>query len=75
MTALFSSATSRSPGPHANRLPKTAGMIAGYAWACSNYRSYTRPADDKLSAWHPAYLRLGITLDGYARRYEQFCRR
>jgi putative transposase len=55
--------------------PKAAGMIAGYDFAYSNYRSYTRPADDGLSAWHPAYLRLGATLDGCARRYEQFCRR
>ena len=58
---------------HAN--PKAAGMIAGYAWAYSNWRSYTRPADDGLSAWHPAYLQLGSTLDRCARRYEQFCRR
>ena len=58
---------------HAN--PNAAGMIAGYAWAYSNWRSYTRPADDGLSAWHPAYLRRGSTLDRCARRYEQFCRR
>ena len=50
-------------------------MIAGYDYAYSNYRSYARPADDGLSAWHPAYLRLDLTLDGCARRYEQFCRR
>ena len=58
---------------HAN--PRAAGMIAGDEYAYSNYRSYARPADDGLSAWHPAYLRLGSTLDGCARRYEQFCRR
>ncbi len=58
---------------HAN--PKAAGMIAGYDYAYSNYRSYARPADDGLSAWHPAYLRLDLTLDGCARRYERFCRR
>lgn len=58
---------------HAN--PRAAGMIAGDEYAYSNYRSYARPADDGLSAWHPAYLRLGRTLDGCARRYEQFCRR
>jgi hypothetical protein len=56
---------------HAN--PKAAGMIAGYDYAYSNYRRYARPADDSLSAWHPAYLRLGNTLDRCARRYEQFC--
>ena len=55
--------------------PRAAGMIAGDEYAYSNYRSYARPADDGLSAWHPAYLRLGRTLDGCARRYEQFCRR
>lgn len=42
----------------------------------SNHVHYLiRPADDGLSAWHPAYLRLGSTLDRCARRYEQFCRR
>ena len=50
-------------------------MIAGYDYAYSNYRSYARPADDGLSAWHPAYLRPDLTLDGCAGRYEQFCRR
>ena len=58
---------------HAN--PRAAGMIVGDEYAYSNYRSYARPADDGLSAWHPAYLRLGRTLDGCARRYGQFCRR
>ena len=58
---------------HAN--PRAAAMIAGYDYAYSNYRSYVRPADDGLSAWHPAYLRLGPTQDRCARRYEQFCRR
>ena len=43
-------------------------------YAYSNYRSYVRPAEDGLSAWHPAYLRLGPTLDHCARRYAQFCR-
>jgi REP element-mobilizing transposase RayT len=37
---------------HAN--PRTAGMLQGYAYAYSNYRSSSRPADDGLSAWHPA---------------------
>jgi putative transposase len=37
--------------------------------------SYSGPADDGLSGWHPAYLRLGSTLDRCARRYAQFCRR
>jgi putative transposase len=58
---------------HAN--PRAAGMIQGYAYAYSNYRSYARPADDGLSAWHPAYLRLGPTLDHCAQSYELFCRR
>ena len=58
---------------HAN--PRAAGMIVGDEYAYSNYRSYARPADDGLSGWHPAYLRLGPTLDRCALRYEQFCRR
>lgn len=67
-------------GAHALRVlryihasPRAAGMIAGFEYAYSNYRSYARPADDGLSAWHPAYLRLGPTLDHCARRYAQFC--
>jgi hypothetical protein len=47
-------------------------MIKDYAYAYSNYRSYARPADDGLSVWHPAYLRLAPTLDHCARRYAQF---
>ena len=43
-------------------------MTEGYEYAYSNYRSYVRPAEDGLSAWHPAYLRLGQTLDHCARR-------
>ncbi len=58
---------------HAN--PRAAHMINDYEYAYSNYRSYVRPAEDGLSAWHPAYLRLGPTLDHCARRYAQFCRR
>ncbi len=58
---------------HAN--PRAAGMIKDYDYAYSNYRCYARPADDGLSAWHPAYLRLGPTLDRCARSYERFCRR
>ena len=50
-------------------------MIQGFNYAYSNYGSYARPADDGLSEWHPAYLRLGKTLDQCARGYEQFCRR
>jgi putative transposase len=41
----------------------------------SIYPSYVRPAQDGLTAWHPAYLRLGPTLEACARRYEYFCRR
>ena len=37
---------------HAN--PKAAGMIAGFDYAYSTYRSYVRPAEDGLTAWHPA---------------------
>ena len=51
---------------HAN--PRAAHMTEGYEYAYSNYRSYVRPAEDGLSAWHPAYLRLGQTLDHCARR-------
>jgi putative transposase len=55
---------------HAN--PRAAGMIQGYAYAYSNYRSYARPADDGFSAWHPAYLRLGPTLDRCAQSMSCF---
>ena len=50
-------------------------MIQGDAYAYSNFRCYARPADDGLSTWHPAYLRLGPTLERCARSYALFCRR
>jgi putative transposase len=51
---------------HAN--PKAAGIIAGFDHAFSNDRSYVRPAEDGLTAWQQAYLRLGPTLEACARR-------
>jgi hypothetical protein len=69
--AFFKSAAA---APRAGKCHQTPRERSGAAAASpSNYRSYARPADDGLSAWHPAYLRLGPTLDHCARSYEQFC--
>jgi len=58
---------------HAN--PKAAGIQRGYFYDYSNYGAYARLADDGLTEWHPAFLRLGATLEECARKYRQFCQR
>jgi putative transposase len=55
--------------------PRAARMAEGFDWPYGNYAAYACAADDGLSVWHPAYLRLGPTLDICARRYRLFCRR
>ena len=49
-------------------------MVEGFDWPYGNYAAYARALDDGLSTWHPAFLRLGSTLDLCARRYRMFCR-
>jgi putative transposase len=55
--------------------PRAARMAEDFDWPYGNYAAYARALDDGFSVWHPAYLRLGPTLDICARRYRQFCRR
>jgi putative transposase len=41
----------------------------------SNYGSYEKLTDDGLTQWHPAFLRLGTTLEDCAQKYRGFCSR
>ena len=58
---------------HAN--PKSAQMQRGFFYDFSNYGIYDRLGDDGLTQWHPAFLKLGKTLDECANRYRGFCRK
>jgi putative transposase len=57
---------------HAN--PKAARISSGFAYRYSNYATYEKLTDDQLTEWHPAFLRLGQSLDECAARYRAFCR-
>ena len=58
---------------HAN--PKAAGMRQGFSYRYSNYGTYERLTDDGITQWHPAFLRLGQSLDECAQRYRRYCRK
>jgi putative transposase len=58
---------------HAN--PKSARMQSGFFYDFSNYGTHERLTDDGLTQWHPAFLKLGKTLDECARKYRGFCRK
>ena len=58
---------------HAN--PKAAGMQQGFFYDFSNYGIYDRLGDDGLTQWHPAFLKLGRTLDECAKKYRGFCKK
>ncbi|MEH1826564.1 MAG: transposase [Nostoc sp.] len=58
---------------HAN--PKTAGMQQGFFYDFSNYGIHDRLSDDGLTQWHPAFLKLGRTLDECANKYRGFCKK
>lgn len=53
--------------------PKAANMQQGFFYDFSNYGSYDRLQEDGLTEWHPAFLRLGATLDLCAAIYRKFC--
>ncbi|MGB5633803.1 MAG: transposase, partial [Waterburya sp.] len=55
--------------------PKAAKMRYGFFYDFSNYGSYERLTDDGLTQWHPAFLRLGSSLEECARKYKGFCQR
>ena len=50
-------------------------MQRGFFYDFSNYGIYDRLGDDGLTQWHPAFLKLGKTLDECANRYRGFCRK
>lgn len=55
--------------------PKAAKMRYGFFYDFSNYGSYERLTDDGLTQWHPAFLRLGSSLEECAKKYKGFCQR
>ncbi len=57
---------------HAN--PKAAGMRPSFSYRYSNFGSYERLTDDGITQWHPAFLRLGQSLDECAEAYRRYCR-
>ncbi len=56
---------------HAN--PKAAGISSGFGYRYSNYATYEKLTDDQLTEWHPAFLRMGRSLDECAAKYRAFC--
>jgi putative transposase len=58
---------------HAN--PKAAKMRQSFFYDFSNYGSYERLTDDGLTQWHPAFLRLGNSLEECAKKYKGFCQK
>jgi len=50
-------------------------MRSGFFYDFSNYGSYERLTDDGLTQWHPAFLKLGDSLEDCARKYKGFCQR
>lgn len=55
--------------------PKAAGIQHYFFYDFSNYGSYDRLTDDGLTEWHPAFLKLGQTLQECAEKYRQFCQK
>ncbi|MEH1928521.1 MAG: transposase [Nostoc sp.] len=58
---------------HAN--PKAARMQQGFFYDFSNYGIHDRLGDDGITQWHPAFLKLGKTLDECAAKYRGFCKK
>ena len=44
-----------------------------YLYDFSNYGTYDRLTSDGLTQWHPAFLRLGKSLEECAKKYRRFC--
>ena len=55
--------------------PKAAKMRSGFFYDFSNYGSYERLTFDGLTQWHPAFLKLGNSLEDCAKKYRGFCQR
>ncbi|MEI1377008.1 hypothetical protein PQG02_10035 [Nostoc sp. UHCC 0926] len=55
--------------------PKAAGMQQGFFYDFSNYGIHDRLGDDGITQWHPAFLKLGKTLDECAAKYRGFCKK
>ncbi len=46
-------------------------MRSTFFYDFSNYGSYERLTDDGLTQWHPAFLKLGDSLEECARKYKE----
>jgi putative transposase len=57
---------------HAN--PQAARMRQSYFYDFSNYGTYENLTNDGITQWHPAFMKLGKTLEECANRYKHFCR-
>ncbi|RFP52074.1 MAG: transposase [Limnothrix sp. CACIAM 69d] len=55
--------------------PKAAKMRSTFFYEFGNYGSYERLTDNGLTQWHPAFLRLGRSLEECAKKYKGFCQR
>ncbi len=55
--------------------PKAAKMRSTFFYEFSNYGSYEKLTNDGLTQWHPAFLKLGTTLEDCAQKYRRFCNR
>ncbi|WP_287312427.1 transposase [Moorena sp. SIO1G6] len=51
------------------------GASDRFFYEFSNYGSYEKLTTDGLTQWHPAFLKLGHSLDECARKYRGFCNR
>ncbi|MDF5707370.1 MAG: hypothetical protein PUP90_06730 [Nostoc sp. S4] len=50
-------------------------MQPGFFYDFSNYGIHDRLGDDGITQWHPAFLKLGKTLDECAAKYRGFCKK
>ena len=50
-------------------------MQQGFFYDFSNYGVHDRLRDDGITQWHPAFLKLGRTLDECAAKYRGFCKK
>jgi len=65
----------RSGGAGRDGNRKATKMRSTFFYDFSNYGSYERLTDDGLTQWHPAFLKLGDSLEECARKYKGFCQK
>ena len=55
--------------------PMAVDLSGGFVYPFSNYGTYENLRDDGLTRWHGLFLRLGLSLEECAIRYNSFCQR